>query len=227
MNTETQSPTISALCAALAKAQGAMEPAIKDKENPYFRSRYADLTGIWESIRKPLADNELSVVQTTRVGLDGTVILLTTLAHSSGEWIRGEYPITALKHDPQGIGSAVTYARRYALSAIAGACSEDDDGEAAHGRGKNQSKETFSVPNQTMPLVPEPLAPANTVFIYYSIERLERALHEASDGEEKTKKKNTLGRALAYLEEATAYWDEGRHAWKSPIEIPKLISFRL
>lgn len=133
------SETIGKLGLALAKAQAIMQPATKDKENPFFKSRYADLSSIWDSIRKPLAENELSVIQTTTIRHQ-TLLLITTLAHSSGEWIRAEYPINPIKNDPQGIGSAITYARRYALAAITGASTEDDDGESAtRGAGTNSS----------------------------------------------------------------------------------------
>lgn len=122
--------TIGKLVFALAKAQAVIQPALKDKDNPFFKSRYADLSSIWESIRKPLTDNELAVIQTTEVQFHG-LFLITTLAHSSGEWFRSTYPINPIKNDPQGIGSAITYARRYALAAIAGASTEDDDGNQA------------------------------------------------------------------------------------------------
>ncbi len=124
------SPNIGKLAEALAKAQAEMLPAVKDKKNPFFKSNYADLSSVWDSIRKPLTNNGLSIVQLTKLAESGTV-LSTVLAHSSGEWVRSDYPITAVKNDPQGLGSAVTYARRYALAAMVGVCTEDDDGEAA------------------------------------------------------------------------------------------------
>lgn len=128
----TQSESIAALSAALAKAQGAMSGALKDAANPFFKSKYADLESVWSACRAPLAANGLAVIQTTDF-MDG-VRIITTLAHSSGEWIRGVLPIMATKTDPQGTGSAITYARRYALAAIVGVYQTDDDAEAAHGR---------------------------------------------------------------------------------------------
>ena len=79
---------------------------------------------------KPLSDNELAVVQITE-GTAESLALVTILTHSSGEWIRGVLPLCPVKYDPQGIGSAITYARRYALAAMVGVCQVDDDGEAA------------------------------------------------------------------------------------------------
>lgn len=129
----TQSTSIGALAAALAKAQGAMKAAHKDANNPFFKSKYADLSSVWEACRAALAANGLAVCQIT----DGTadaLSLTTTLLHASGEWLSGTYPIKPVKNDPQGVGSAITYARRYALAAMVGVVADDDDGEAAQGR---------------------------------------------------------------------------------------------
>jgi hypothetical protein len=127
-----QSESIGELAKALAKAQGQMKPAPKGKENPFFKSSYADLTCCWETARKALADNGLAVVQSTEFDGDGA-FLVTLLVHSSGEWVRGRYPVRPAKPDPQSVGSAFTYARRYALCAMVGitAEDEDDDGHAA------------------------------------------------------------------------------------------------
>jgi hypothetical protein len=127
-----QSPTIGAIAAALAKAQAAFKPAIKDASNPFFKSKYCDLAGALDAVRDALSVNGLALVQSTDAG--DKMVLHTTLLHASGEWISSTYPITAVKTDPQGIGSAVTYARRYSLMALLGIAAEDDDGEAAHGR---------------------------------------------------------------------------------------------
>jgi hypothetical protein len=126
----TQSAGIGALAAALAKAQGAMTGAKRDSENPFFRSSYADLASVWDACRGPLSANGLSVIQTTEAEGD-CVTVVTTLAHASGEWVRGRLAMTPVKADPQGVGSALTYARRYALAAIVGIAPEDDDGNAA------------------------------------------------------------------------------------------------
>ena len=131
-----QSQSIGKLAEALAKAQGMMQAARKDSDNPFFGSRYADLATCWEVCREPLAKNGLAVIQTTTPTTDGTVRVVSTLAHASGEWVRGELAMKPVKTDPQGIGSALTYARRYGLCSLVGiVADEDDDGEAAHGRG--------------------------------------------------------------------------------------------
>lgn len=133
-----QSETINELAVALCKCQSELTAAKKRSENPFFKSSYADLSEIWDAARKPLADNGLSVVQTMD-GSNGDVVIVTTLLHNSGQWIRGRLPIHPVKNDPQAVGSAITYGRRYSLSAIIGLVTEaDDDGESAMDRGKKE-----------------------------------------------------------------------------------------
>ena len=127
------SESIASLAAALAKAQAVIEGAIKDKANPAFRSRYADLAAVWDAIREPLTANGLSLIQMPDV-FEGEPVLVTRLLHASGEWLEGTYPLNPVKQDPQGYGSAITYARRYAAMAVCGVAPEDDDGNAASGR---------------------------------------------------------------------------------------------
>ena len=136
-----QSETIGALAAALSKAQADITGALKDSSNPFFKSKYADLASCWDACRKQLAANNLAVIQTVSINweLDQSV-LVTTLAHSSGEWIRSELPIRAKDLSPQAQGSAITYARRYALAAIVGLAQIDDDAEAAQGRFTNDPR---------------------------------------------------------------------------------------
>jgi len=149
-----KSETIGKLAEALSKAQGMIKGAIKDSNNPFFRSTYADLASVWEACREPLSANGLSIVQITEISGDSKLCLVTILLHNSGEYVTGRYPITPMRqakdvgwepsNDPQSLGSAITYARRYALSAIIGIAPEDDDGEAAVGRGPK--KEPPKVP---------------------------------------------------------------------------------
>jgi hypothetical protein len=121
-----QSEQINELAAALAKAQGSMANAVMNRTNPHFKSKYADLSSVLDSIRAPLSANGLSVVQTMQSGL-----LRTTLMHSSGQYIATEYPLPATQR-PHEMGSALTYARRYSLAAlICNSADEDDDGNVA------------------------------------------------------------------------------------------------
>lgn len=125
-----RSESIAAIAGALAKAQGELEPAIKDSANPFFKSKYADLASIFKSIRAPFSKYELAVVQFPRSTPEG-VEVETMLAHSSGEWMAETLSLPVSKYDSQGVGSAISYARRYALQSIAGVPADDDDGEAA------------------------------------------------------------------------------------------------
>ncbi len=149
------SPEIGKLGEALAKAQSEMEGVEKDGENPFFEKAYSTLHATWKACRKPLTKNGLSVIQTTGNGGD-KITLYTMLIHSSGQWIRGALSIKPLKADPQALGSALTYLRRYGLSACVGLSSTDDDGEGGMDREKKkappkkttQKKQTGTSPNQ-------------------------------------------------------------------------------
>jgi hypothetical protein len=125
------SEQINKLATALAKAQAKIEGATKDKTNPHFRSSYADLASVWDACRSALTSNGLSVSQTAGASEDGRVRVTTILMHSSGQWLCDDLVMKPVKDDPQGVGSCITYARRYALAAIVGVAPEDDDGNAA------------------------------------------------------------------------------------------------
>jgi len=130
---------------ALASAQGEMKPATKSSSNPFFKSKYADFNSIWASIREPLRKYEIAVFQdlsTTEHGIS----VLTRLNHSSGQWIEfGPLEIQLTKKDPQSIGSASSYAKRYALSAAVGCVAEDedDDGEVAMKPHRQEKPKVF------------------------------------------------------------------------------------
>ncbi|SRR5258706_3753004 len=147
----SQSEIINELAAALSKAQGEMQAAIKDKVNPFFKSSYADLGSVWDAARPVLSKYGLCIMQTTEMNADESkIIMVTTLAHTSGQWMKSFLPLNPAKNDSQGIGAAITYLRRYSLSAIVGVvCDEDDDGETAVGRGKSQQPQQNN--NQTPP----------------------------------------------------------------------------
>lgn len=118
------------LAEALAAAQLEITDPQKDSVNPHFRSRYADLATVLKTVRPVLAKHGIALTQTTQI-LDGALVLVTRL-HWRDEELAGYYPINPTKADPQGYGSALTYARRYALQAIVGvAADDDDDGNAA------------------------------------------------------------------------------------------------
>ena len=127
-----KSESIKELATALAKAQGQIKGAVKDSANPFFKSKYADLASVVEAIRSAFATNGLSYIQSVEPSDKDEVRVETTILHSSGEWIGcGVLALPVSKVDAQGYGSALTYARRYSLSAATGVAPEDDDGNAA------------------------------------------------------------------------------------------------
>jgi hypothetical protein len=127
MDTSNANP---ALFAALAAAQGEIENAAKNAANPHFKSRYADLAEVLNTVRPVFAKNGLSLLQST--GFDGSLVSVTTLvAHKDGGFVTSVASCVPAKSDAQGIGSATTYLRRYAVAAMAGVAQEDDDGTAA------------------------------------------------------------------------------------------------
>lgn len=125
------SPTLSKLAEALCAAQGEMSPAKKNATNPHFRSTYADLASCYEASRPAMVKHGLSVVQMPGRREDGTTTLTTILLHTSGEWIGEEAGVKLAQDTAQAAGSAITYLRRYAYSAMLGLATEDDDGAAA------------------------------------------------------------------------------------------------
>lgn len=132
------SEQINELATALAKAQGAIKGAIKDAENPHFRSKYADLASVWDACRVALSSNGLAVLQAPRGAVNeaGWVVEVETrLLHASGQWMGDTITVPVGKPDAQGLGSALTYARRYALASFVGVAPEDDDGNAAVNKG--------------------------------------------------------------------------------------------
>lgn len=126
-----KSDSIKELAGALSKAQGEIKGALKDQNNPFFKSKYADLGSVVEAIRGPLVKNGLSYVQLTEPTEKDEVRVETVILHESGEWISSVLALPVSKADAQGFGSALTYARRYGLSAAFGVAPEDDDGNAA------------------------------------------------------------------------------------------------
>ena len=135
------SPLKKEIALALAKVQGSIVPPKKDTDNPFFKSRYADLAGVWESVRGLLAANDLAFVQLPTT--EGPRVSVTgLLLHKSGESIESTITGSAKDAMPQSIGSCITYLRRYQMSAMLGIAAEDDDGAAASGTtgGKEKSR---------------------------------------------------------------------------------------
>lgn len=126
-----QSGEINEIGKALRGVQASLTPVVKRSQNPYFKSKYATLENVWEAVKEPLSSNGLAVTQ-----VPCGQYLVTTIIHSSGQFIRGFYPLGELADDPQKLASKITYARRYSLSGMVGIVfqDEDDDGNYASNR---------------------------------------------------------------------------------------------
>lgn len=145
------------ISAALVKAQQAFGPALKTSSNPHFRSKYADLSACVEAVIDGLNSNGIFLMQTSHLCEDG-VIVETVFIHESGEQMSaGKLHVPASKQDAQGYGSALTYARRYALMAACGIAPEDDDGNGASKKPDHQKPEP---PKPEQPKTEKPPAKA-------------------------------------------------------------------
>jgi hypothetical protein len=153
---------------ALAKAQEEIEPAPKDRvgkvqsERANYTYYYADLAGVREACRIPLAKNGIAVIQTPHV--EGNIVTVTTLlSHVSGQWIENDLRLTASGTDPQRIGACMTYGRRYGLSALVGIAAEmDEDDAAADQRPPPLKPPGTKAPTEIDPLTPPRREPART-----------------------------------------------------------------
>jgi len=134
-----KSEQINELAAALSKAQGSIKNAAKDSFNPHFKSKYADLASVIDATKEALAANGLAVSQMPEA-VDGRVFITTMLLHSSGQWLSSTLMLIPDKTNCQGIGSAITYGRRYGMSAILGISQDDDDAEGAINRDQAPAK---------------------------------------------------------------------------------------
>lgn len=131
-----RSESITKLMKALAAARKDFAAVTKDHTNPAFRAKYASLNGVLEAVEPALERHGLELIQPPGSEGDAGMYVETVLFHlESGEWLSCRYPLVAAKPDPQGYGSATTYARRYSIMSLLRLVAEDDDGEQAHGRG--------------------------------------------------------------------------------------------
>lgn len=138
-----QSEQINELVAALTKAKTTMKMAEKDSNNPFFKSKYASLESIGKATEPSLTQNGLAIIQGPDYK-DGHMVLVTKLVHTSGQWVASYAPLLPAKQDSQGIGSAITYMKRYSWGAIIGltGAEEDDDGNAERERLEASTKVT-------------------------------------------------------------------------------------
>ena len=142
------SESIATIAPALVAAQAAMSFAAKDAVNGHLKNKYADLSSVIEAVKPALNAQGIFFTQTGSPSDDGKLHMTTRLLHSSGEWIQDTLVMPLQKADPQGYGSAMTYARRYALAAITGLYQDDDDGQkAAYKRSQSNAKLNLTTTN--------------------------------------------------------------------------------
>lgn len=152
-----QSGQVNELAAAIVKSQKEMKPATKDCTNPFFKSKYADLAAVWAALL-PFTENGIAITQSPMEATNGHAAIETQLTHISGQWMRSRLTIPVAKDDPQGMGSAITYARRYALGCMTGLVTEeDDDGNAA---SKPALRKAAPALTQAAPALESPPVPA-------------------------------------------------------------------
>lgn len=144
-----QSYAIQELAKDLSIMQGKLGKASKDKENPFFKKNYADLESIWDVARELLPAHGLAIVQTIW-GTATNPVVITTLIHKSGQWIRGFHTLQSRKpDDPQVAGSLITYGRRYGMAAILGIVQSDDDGNLGSKDTDTKTTQTTKTPPKT------------------------------------------------------------------------------
>lgn len=157
MNSST---SIAKIAPALLSAQKEMGNAKKEAENPFFKSKFANLNSVREAVTPALHANGISILQ-PMTHVDGRNFIQTTLLHESGEFVSSMTEVVCAKQsDPQSLGSAISYARRYSLSALLSIGAEDDDSEIAMGRNKSVAK--------AAPTISTPVMTANTTNVQSS-----------------------------------------------------------
>lgn len=158
-----RSEGIAKIATALVKAQSNMSNAVKGASNPFFKSKFADLNSIREACIPVLNANGISVLQPTTV-LDGKLYVETLLLHESGEYISGVYEVVVGKqNDPQALGAAISYTRRYGLQSMVNIGAEDDDAESAMGRNSKTASTKKVEASGTIGVSSEGVAVASTV----------------------------------------------------------------
>ena len=136
-----KSEQINDLAAALAAAQAELRNPVFDSQNPHFKSKYADLAEVLNTVRPVFSENGLSIIQSTE--FDGALVsVTTTIAHKDGGYVSSKASCVPSKTDAQGVGSATTYLRRYSLASACGVAQEDDDGNSSAHNGKPVAKIT-------------------------------------------------------------------------------------
>lgn len=125
------SESIKQIAEALVSAQKEIKFAVKDSTNPHYKSKYANINSVIDAVKAPLNNNNIAILQSLSPSDDNKLHLTTRLLHSSGEWIEDTAVCPIQKQDPQGLGSAISYIRRYSISSLCALYADDDDGQSA------------------------------------------------------------------------------------------------
>lgn len=201
------------LAEALRKVQAELKGAKKDAENPFYKSHYADLESCWEAARKLLTDNGFSIIQTMDSD-EHHDYLITLLLHTSGEWIDSKLRLMPIKKDPQQQGSAITFGRRYQLSAMIGLIQTDDDANAATERPMftNDAKPKQSFTQKSPSYDQEHIGPYRINFGKFSGKTLDEVGPDDLKSyvtyiEEQSKKDNKpiVGKVAEFIDRAVEY----------------------
>jgi hypothetical protein len=152
-----RSLSIANLAGAMVKAQTELKNPPKDSVNPHFKSKYADLATVRDAVIPVFVKHGLAVMQLP-CEMDDAPALTTLVTHTSGEWLETTIKLRPGKMDPQGVGSALTYARRYALQSVAGVAAEDDDDGNAASRPAQQQTQARPTPAPKSGVMPTPWA---------------------------------------------------------------------
>jgi hypothetical protein len=226
------SDSITELSKAMLKVAGELQPALKDRENPFTKSSYATLNSVMEACRESLVRHGIWLVQHPVPVEPGNLGLVTKLVHAeSGQWQAGLLVMPLPKADPQGYGSALTYGRRYALSALVGIVAEEDDDGNAASSGKVQRKQsaaitqkrTLKAPNQDSLNEPDPGNPlppahrqADASGILSAMPRLDGINYEvvqATDGKLCILATGDTRSKKQLLAQAGFRWSQERQTW--------------
>lgn len=175
-----KSEQLDKLIPALIKAQGELEHAKKDSSNPHFKSKYADLATVLDTCKPALQANGFAITH-QRESTESGEYLITTLWHNSGQFLSSRSKLMPTKADPQGFGSAITYLRRYDLSALIGLASDDDDGNAASQPAK---KESLASRNKRYEAIKAELAASDDPAVTWGDYKEDIAVFRAEMGEE-------------------------------------------
>ena len=202
--TEFCSEEIEELARAMVAVQKALQPAVKDRDNTFTKSRYATLNSVMEACRGVLLEQGIWVVQHLVPADPGNLGLVTKLVHTeSGQWQASLMIMPLPKSDPQGYGSALTYARRYALATSVGLITEDDDAEAAMARCRNEE-----------PPRPEPdIPPVDPSVALPRLDGVQYRTVKAQDGRDCITASGETRARKAILQEAGFRWDSTRKIW--------------